>query len=125
MKKVMQMVKNLNPARMTFKIEVGSEQSTDKKNPNTGNSIKTFVTSFSVWAGKWTLSMNQTLTLAGSGIKDASVFFIRHNDALNGQTQLRLNDAEVYQIDSVSFDDGLPPDGFDLITCHKVVKSYG
>ncbi|KZD96304.1 hypothetical protein FBR4_1546 [Lactiplantibacillus plantarum] len=39
--------------------------------------------------------------------------------------QLRRNHQDVYQIDDVAYDDGLPPDGFDLITCHKVVIGRG
>jgi hypothetical protein len=38
--------------------------------------------------------------------------------------QLRYNQSDVYQIDSIAFDDGIPPDGFDLITCHRVVSTH-
>ncbi|KRN17775.1 hypothetical protein FD14_GL002497 [Secundilactobacillus similis DSM 23365 = JCM 2765] len=52
------------------------------------------------------------------------VFFIRHNPAVNETLQIQRG-SDLYKIDSISADDGLPPDGFDLITCHRVVTKHG
>ncbi|MBJ7525554.1 head-tail adaptor protein [Lactobacillus sp. CRM56-2] len=96
------MTKVINPARMNFRLEFGTQAATGKVNPNTGNPITDFVPQFSLYAGEWSLSFQQRL-------------------ALNGDTSQQ----NVYQIDDVAYDDGLPPDGFDLITCHKVVIGRG
>ncbi|MFT8392394.1 MAG: phage head closure protein [Liquorilactobacillus ghanensis] len=118
------MAKNINVSRMTFQLEFGSQQPTDETNPNTDEPITEFKADFSAWAGRWSLTTEQTLTLAGAGIKDAAVFFVRHNENLSESMQLRYNKTDVYQIDGIAFDDGLPPDGFDLITCHRVVNTH-
>lgn len=118
------MAKDVNPARMTFKLEFGKQKATNNINPNTGEAIKGFIPDFELWAGQWSLTTDQTISLAGAGIKNAAVFFVRHNISLNESMQVRRDKTTVYQIDSISFDDGLPPDGFDLITCHKLVNTH-
>lgn len=121
---VITVAKNINVSRMTFMLEFGNQVKTDAVNPNTGESIKKFNADFKLWAGTWSLTVEQKITLAGAGIKNAAVFFVRHNNSLDDSMQLRYNQSDVYQIDSIAFDDGIPPDGFDLITCHRVVSTH-
>ncbi|WP_270320921.1 phage head closure protein [Levilactobacillus brevis] len=118
------MTKAINPSRMTFRIAFGHDADTGEVNPNTGTPIQQFSADFSCWAGQWSLNVQQQLTIAGAGITNAVVFFIRHNPAVNETLQVQRG-SDLYKIDSISADDGLPPDGFDLITCHRVVTKHG
>ncbi|WP_297820004.1 phage head closure protein [uncultured Lactobacillus sp.] len=115
---------SINIARMRYRIEFGRYVETDKINPNTGESINSFSPLLTVWAGKWSLSQSQQLTLVGAGIKDAVVFFIRHNPNIESDMTMRLGDNE-YTIDSINYDDGLTANAFDLITCHRKVVDHG
>ncbi|ANK60028.1 phage head closure protein [Loigolactobacillus backii] len=119
------MAKAINPSRMYLRLEFGSETDTEKTNPNTGESIKGFVPQFTRWAGQWSLSLEQSLSLAGLEAKDVAVFFIRHNELVEDGMLLRKDGKQIYQVDNINFDDGLPPDGFDLITCHKWGVNHG
>lgn len=117
------MVKNVNPSRLSFRIEFGQYEDTDQTNPNTGEAIKEFKASFSVYAGAWSLNTEQSLSLAGKGIRDGVIFVVRHNSEINSEMLVRKGD-QVYTIDTVASDDGLPPDGYDLVTCHKWVINH-
>ena len=118
------MTKGINPARMTLRLEFGSMKPVGKVNPNTGEAEDEFVPAFSLWAGQWSLSMLQQMTLAGNGMKDNVVFFTRFNNFVKEGMHLRKDKQDVYFIDNVNVDDGLPPDGFNLITCHRVVSGH-
>ncbi|KWT52404.1 hypothetical protein ABB39_01030 [Levilactobacillus brevis] len=118
------MAKKINPSRMTFRIDFGHDADTGEVNPNTGTPIQQFSPDFSCWAGQWSLNVQQQLTIAGVGITNAVVFFIRHNPDVNETLQIQRG-TDLYKIDSIASDDGLPPDGFDLITCHRVVTKHG
>lgn len=117
------MAKNLNPSRMRLRLEFGKNESSSKINPNTGKRIKGFNPHFTKWAGKWTLTQTQALTLAGSDIRDAIVFFVRHSDGLTSDFLIRWHD-QIYKIDNIAYDDGLDANGFDLITCHREVVDH-
>ena len=118
------MTKAINPSRMTFRISFGHDADTGKVNPNTGTPIQQFSADFSCWAGQWSLNVQQQLTIAGAGITNAVVFFIRHNPAVNETLQVQRG-SDMYKIDSIAADDGLQNEGFDLITCHRVVTKHG
>lgn len=118
------MAKGINVSRMRYRIEFGVFGATDKKNPNTGKPIKGFVPKFKRWAGLWTLTQTQAITLAGSDIEDAVVFFVRHDENITGKLSIRKGD-QVYAIKNISYDDGLSTDGFDLITCQREVVKHG
>lgn len=115
------MVKNLNPARIQIMLEFGKEVQNGKRNPNTGKAMKSYTTKFTKWAGQYTLTQSQAITLAGQSIRDAIVFFIRHDLKVTSDYLIKWGD-QIYKIDSIAYDDGLPPDGFDLITCHMEVS---
>lgn len=119
------MAKNLNPSRMRFQLTFCKDgQPTGEINPNTGEPENGLKPLFTRWGGKWTLSQQQALTLAGANIRDAMVFFIRHTDKVTSDLVIEWNDQE-YIIDSISYDDGIGPNGFDLITCHREVTKHG
>lgn len=118
------MAKGLSTARMRFRLEFGKEETTGKKNPNTGKAIKGFNPHFKRWAGLWTLTQTQAVNLAGADIKDAIVFFVRHTDKITSDLLIRYK-GNVYGIQSIAYDDGLSPDGFDLITCERYVVNHG
>ncbi|GEO65907.1 phage head closure protein [Levilactobacillus spicheri] len=118
------MAKAINPSRMTFRISFGHDADTGEINPNTGTPIQQFSPDFSCWAGQWSLNVQQQLTIAGAGIINAVVFFIRHNSAVNETLQVQRG-SDLYKIDSIAADDGLQNEGFDLITCHRVVTKHG
>ena len=117
------MAKGVNPARMRFRIAFGKMESSGKINPNTGETQEGFVPHFTKWAGKWTITQTQALTLAGANIRNAMVFFVRHDDKITSDFLIQRGD-KMYTIDSISYDDGLTPDGFDLITCHEEVVNH-
>lgn len=116
-------MKGLNPTRMQFRLIFGKNEVTDKINPNTGKPIKGFNDHFKKWGGQYSLTQNQTITLAGAGIKNATVFFIRHDEQVTSDYLIKKGN-DIYTIDSITYDDGLPVDGYDLITCHKEVVKH-
>lgn len=118
------MTKAINPSRMTFRISFGHDADTGEINPNTGTPIQQFSADFSCWAGQWSLNVQQQLTIAGAGITNVVVFFIRHNPDVNETLQVQRG-SDLYKIDSIAADDGLQNEGFDLITCHRVVTKHG
>ena len=118
------MVKRINPARMTFRLEFGRMQAGAKVNPNTGSRVKAFKPEFSVFAGQWSLRMTESMSLAGLGISNAVVFFIRHRDDITGDMLVR-KDEIIYKINNISFDDGISPNCFYLITCTREVTKHG
>lgn len=111
------MAKAINPSRMTFRLDFGTWVD-GPVNPNTGEATSTFGKQFSCWAGQWSLNISQQLTMAGAGITNAVVFFIRHNSVVNESMLVRRDD-QVYQIVNVAADDGSQANGFDLVTCRK------
>lgn len=116
-------MKNLNPSRMRLKLEFGKDVANGKRNPNTGKSMKGYATQFTRRAGEYTLTESQAVSLAGQGIKDAMVFFVRHEPKMRITSDYKVRfDGQLYTIDNVRYDDGLSTNGFDLITCHKEVK---
>lgn len=117
------MAKGINPARMRMRLTFGKIESSGDINPNTGEAMDSFTPKFTKWAGKWTISQTQALTLAGTNIRDAVVFFIRHDEQVTSDFLIQRGD-KTYTIDSISYDDGLTPDGFDLITCHQEVENH-
>lgn len=119
----MSMVKAINPARLQFTLEFGKYEPTGQRNPNTGKVITEFNPHFQRWAGQFSLTETQAVTLAGTGIKDAIVFFVRHDASITSEYHVRKQE-QIYKIDNVAYDDGLPPDGFDLITCHREVVNH-
>ena len=118
------MTKAINPSRMTFRIAFGHDADTGEINPNTVTPSQQVSAYFSGWAGQWSLNVQQQLTIAGAGITNAVVFFIRHNPAVNETLQVQRG-SDLYKIDSIAADDGLQNEGFDLITCHRVVTKHG
>lgn len=117
------MAKGINPARMRYRLEFGKYEPSDNINPNTGESIDEFTPKFKRWAGQWTLTQTQQIALAGANIKDAIVFFIRHDKSVTSDYSIRKGD-NIYTIDSITYDDGLSADGFDLITCHLEISNH-
>lgn len=119
------MAKNINPSRMRIRLEFGKYEPSSKINPNTGKRTKSeYRNIFTKWAGKWTISQTQQISLAGAGITNAVVFFIRHSDLVTSDLIIRWK-GNKYIIDSIAYDDGIGPDGFDLITCHQEVVKHG
>lgn len=117
------MAKNINPSRMRMRLEFGKYEPSDKINPNTGEPIEAFNPYFTKWAGKWTLTQSQTIALAGTDIRNAVVFFIRHNDDITSEYTIRWK-GNFYKIDGITYDDGLDSNGFDLITTHREVTTH-
>lgn len=118
------MARGLDTSRMRIHLEFGKEEPTGKTNPNTGKAIQDFQPHFKRWAGVWTLTQTQAVNLAGEDIRDARVFFIRHTDKVTSDLLVRYKGI-VYSIQSIAYDDGLSPDGFDLITCKRYVVNHG
>ncbi|QNQ83759.1 head-tail adaptor protein [Lactobacillus sp. PV037] len=112
------MVKHrLNIARMVYRLEFGHEEPTGKINPNTGNEISGFKVETTRWAAKWSLTQYQQLKLAGSGIKNAMVFAIRHDPQITTDYLIQF-ESKKYIIDHILYDEGRTADAYDLITCH-------
>ncbi|MCT3348943.1 head-tail adaptor protein [Lactobacillus hominis] len=110
---------------MRYRLEFGKyDDTTGEINPNTGEKISSFLPLYTLWAGKWSISQAELLSLAGAGIKDAVVFFIRHNPNITSDFTIRFEDND-YKIDSIKYDDGLSANSFDLVTCHREVTKHG
>ncbi|MCT4397644.1 head-tail adaptor protein [Pediococcus ethanolidurans] len=116
-------MKSINYSRLTLRIQFGSMGDTNQINPNTGEAIQGFVKQVTVWGGRWSLNVTQQLTLAGQGITNLSMFFIRHNPEIELFTHLKVGN-DVYKITNNNVDDGSQNNGYDLITCEKVVASH-
>lgn len=113
-------MKRINPSRMTFKLEFGHWGPTDEVNPNTGEAINGFITDFKAWAGEWSISRRESIELQGQSIRNARTYFIRHRKDDIPENALIRRGSNIYTINSITYDDGSrPPDGFDMITCHR------
>ena len=104
---------------MRIKASFGRMGATQKKNPNTGRPIQGFVASFTVWAGRYSLSLSESLAYQGINEHVSMVIFIRHNPKVNQTQKVQIN-GELYDISHIQSDDGLVPIGFDLVTLKKV-----
>lgn len=109
---------------MRYRLEVGVYEPAGEINPNTGESINSFVPKFTVWAGTWSINQEQQIALDGAGIKNALMFFVRHNPNITDKNTLRLGDNE-FTIDNINYDDGLTANSYDIITCHERIEDHG
>ncbi|ANZ70371.1 phage head closure protein [Pediococcus claussenii] len=116
-------MKAINYSRLNLRIDFGNMDATGIVNPNTGEKKQGFNKLATVWGGEWSINIDQNLTLQGLNIKNARVFFVRHNQDLVNCTHLQVNN-DLFIIDSSSIDDGSQFNGFDLITCHKDVVNH-
>ena len=112
-------MKSLNPSRMRGKALFGHMGETGKNNPNTGRPIKGFVADFAVWYGKYSLSMSDSIAYHGIDQSIAMIIFVRHNPKITDKFKVQVKGL-TYDIQSIKSDDGLSPDGFDLVTLKKV-----
>ena len=113
---------SVNPARMFYRLEFGHLKAGDHINPNTGKRAKGFAPEFTRWAGKWSISQSMQLSLAGANINNAVVFFIRHDESIDTSYHVRLGKKE-YTIKSISYDQSMVANAFDLLTCQEVEKN--
>lgn len=51
------------------------------------------------------------------------LFFVRHDRRVNSLFKIRRG-KNIYTIDNISYDDGIAPNGFDLITFHREVVDH-
>lgn len=117
--------RHLDLASMIYRLEFGHMTDSGKINPNTGKPIRSeFKPEFVVWASKSTLTQTELVSLAGANIKDAVKFLIRHNDSVNSEYTLRLNN-KLYSIDLINYGNNLVADAYDRITCHRIVMKHG
>lgn len=114
---------SINIARMQYRLEFQKMAPTAKTNPNTGRPIKEYQTIYTKWAGKWSISQTMQLNLAGAGIKDAIIFFIRHDELITSDFMIKFQGNQ-FKIDNINYDDGITSNGFDLITCHREVVDH-
>lgn len=117
------MTKKINYARMTFKLTFGKYGDGEKINPNTGLPQKAFKKEYVLWAGIWSLTQEQRVSLAGIGIENATVFFIRHNSKITSDYTVFKGDEE-YTIKSIAYDNGFSSQGYDLLTCERKVTDH-
>ncbi|MHC3377756.1 phage head closure protein [Ligilactobacillus equi] len=115
-------MKNLNPSRLRYKAQFGKMGATAKRNPNTGRPIQSFVEDFSLWAGKYSLSLRDQIEYHGIDESISMVIFTRHNPKIFENQYVKFENT-IYSIAEIQQDDGLPPDGFDLITLKKVTSN--
>lgn len=113
---------SVNPARMFYRLEFGHLKAGDHINPNTGKGTKEFAPEFTRWAGKWTPSQSMQLSFAGANITNAAVFIIRHDASIDTNYHVRLGNKE-YTIKSISYDQSMAANAFDLLTCQEVEKN--
>lgn len=111
----------INPLEFNNRAEFGVEGTIDY-NPNNGNPIKGFKSSFSRWFGYMNQSLNQQYTLAGNSITNTKLIAIRHDDAVTDQINVKIG-TDIYKIILISSDDRSARETFDLLTLQKVVKN--
>ncbi len=117
-------MKKYNPSRLNRRLAFGHKVDTDTVNPNTGETLQKFVADYTVWGGRLSMTFNQQLSLAGTGITNAVVFVIRHNEHVEDSMLIQI-DNELYQIDHIEFDDDIEVPGYDTVTCHREVTKHG
>ncbi|MCJ8184806.1 phage head closure protein [Lactiplantibacillus pentosus] len=113
----------LKANRLNKRAEFGEMVAGDEVNPNTGDSIDVFQSSFSRYAGRYSRSFSQQIEVAGTTLEDTSVIVIRHTDKVNDQMKVKF-DGDLYNVVSVSSDDSTAV-SYDLVTVRKYVVAHG
>lgn len=113
----------LKANRLNKRAEFGELIASDEVNPNTGEAINVFQSSFTRYAGRYSRTFSQQAEIAGTVLKDTSVIVIRHTDKINKQMLVNF-DSDLYNIVSISSDDSTAI-SYDLITVRKFVVNHG
>lgn len=105
-------------ARLHDKVTFGHEGKTDQMNPNTGQYITGFQGDVTVHCGSYSISANQTISVAGSTIRDTTAIVIRHNPKLDISTYREAQyKGELYKVSDWVRDDELL--AYDVVTLTK------
>ena len=102
-------MKNYSIARLNKVAEIGK---TVSHKTGAGINISTFEPT-------GTLFYTQTYQITGTDLADTIAIVVRHTDAIDDSTQVKLN-GTLYAIQSIAYDDD--PNAFDVVTLKKVTK---
>lgn len=109
----------INPLEFNDRVEFGNYQTVI--NETNGNTENVFVKAFSRWFGYRQQTLNQQYTLLGNKISNTKVIAIRHDPQVTEQMIAKIRNVE-FNIISISADDRLARDTYDLITLQKREK---
>ncbi|ETY72795.1 head-tail joining protein [Lactiplantibacillus fabifermentans T30PCM01] len=109
-------MKNYNLSRLNKRVQFGVEEMAGINN-NTGENITKFSPSFSVWCGEYTLTISNTISLAGTTATTNELIVVRHDERIT-TALLALLDGVTYKVAGVSSDSEL--NAYDVVTLTKV-----
>lgn len=112
-------MKKFNISRLNKRVTFGNYGNTGKINPNTGEPIKGFQELQTVWCGNYSMTANQTITLAGLANTGVRMIVIRHNTNVANATLAKVDGTE-YSVTAINSDDGV--NTFDLVTLTQTAK---
>ncbi|MDN5583527.1 MAG: phage head closure protein [Lactobacillus sp.] len=108
-------MKNYNINRLNKRAQFGTVKSV--QNPINGTTKQQFVTQFTVWYGEYTLTVSNTISLAGTTATTNELIVVRHDDRITTALEAIL-DGVTYKVAGVSSDSEL--NAYDVVTLTKV-----
>jgi len=109
-------MKNYSIARLNKVAEIGK---TVNHRTGAGINISTFESTGTLFYGSYNRTVTQTYQITGTDLADTIAIVVRHTDAIDDSTQIKLN-GTVYAIQSIAYDDD--PNAFDVVTLKKTTK---
>ena len=94
-------MKNYSIARLNKVAEIGK---TVSRRTGAGINISTFTPTGTLFYGSYNRTMTQTYQITGTDLADTIAIVIRHTDAIDDSTQVKLN-GTLYAIQSIAYDD--------------------
>ncbi|WP_412935836.1 phage head closure protein [Lactiplantibacillus plantarum] len=108
-------MKNYNLNRLNKRVQFGTVKSV--QNLINGTTKQQFVTLFTVWYGEYTLTISNTISLAGTTATTNKLIVVRHDDRITTALEAML-DGVMYRVAGVSSDSEL--NAYDVVTLTKV-----
>ena len=108
-------------ARLNKTITFGKEATTGKRNPNTGKMIKEFKGIKKVHCGNYSISTNQSISLAGASVGYDLILVVRHNPELTDLEQYpeAEHQGNLYKVVDWNIDDDSGVVTYDTVTLKK------
>ncbi|RDG12089.1 phage head closure protein [Lactiplantibacillus paraplantarum] len=112
-------MKNYNLNRLNKRVQFGTVKTV--QNLINGTTKQQFVPLFIVWYGEYTLTISNTISLAGTTATTNELIVVRHDDRITTALEAIL-DGVTYKVAGVSSDSEL--NAYDVVTLTKI-NSHG